>query len=99
MRWTAGDRGVTLPGMDMPTLMLERIDPALNVARYYSLSIEPTLFGEVALARRWGRIGTHGARIVEIHRDRTAALAAFGKRAAVKLRRGYVTAPLHRQES
>jgi len=92
MRWTAGDRGVTLPGMDMPTLMLERIDPALNMARYYSLSIEPTLFGEVALVRRWGRIGTHGARIVEIHRDGTAALGAFDRHASAKLRRAYVEA-------
>ena len=92
MRWTARDGRVNLPGMDMPTLMLERSDPALNMLRYYCLSIEPTLFGEVALVRRWGRIGTHGACISEIHRDGTAALAAFDKRAAVKLRRGYVEA-------
>ena len=34
-----------------------RIDNARNMARYYTLSIQPTLFGEV---RYWGRIGTRG---------------------------------------
>lgn len=73
---------------DVP-LMLQRRDPALNMARYYSLSIEATLFSDVALVRRWGRIGSHGARIVEIHRDRVSALAAFEALAAAKRRRGY----------
>lgn len=38
----------------------QRKDPALNMARYYSLSLQPTLFGEIALVRMWGRIGTMG---------------------------------------
>ncbi|MGB3389974.1 MAG: WGR domain-containing protein [Pseudaminobacter sp.] len=38
--------------------LLDRIMRERNMARFYELSVEPTLFGEVALVRRWGRIGT-----------------------------------------
>jgi hypothetical protein len=38
-------------------IVLERVDPARNIARYYVLSIEPTLFAKHTLIRRWGRIG------------------------------------------
>ena len=41
-------------------LYTERRDTARNMARFYALSIEPTLFGEVCLTRRWGRIGASG---------------------------------------
>jgi predicted DNA-binding WGR domain protein len=37
-------------------IVLERVDPARNIARYYVLSIEPTLFAKHTLVRRWGRI-------------------------------------------
>ena len=45
---------------DSPSLhiVLERVDPARNIARYYVLSIEPTLFAKHTLIRRWGRIGS-----------------------------------------
>jgi predicted DNA-binding WGR domain protein len=47
---------------DSPLLhiVLERIDAVRNVARYYVLSIEPTLFAKHTLIRRWGRIGSAG---------------------------------------
>ena len=35
-------------------IVLERVDPARNTARYYVLSIEPTLFAKHTLIRRWG---------------------------------------------
>ncbi len=38
-------------------LVLERCDPARNMARLYVLTIEPTLFGDTALLREWGRLG------------------------------------------
>jgi predicted DNA-binding WGR domain protein len=41
-------------------IVLERVDPARNIARYYVLSIEPTLFAKRTLIRRWGRIGSLG---------------------------------------
>jgi len=39
-------------------LYIERIDPEKNMARFYALAIEPSLFGTPLLIRRWGRIGT-----------------------------------------
>jgi predicted DNA-binding WGR domain protein len=41
-------------------IVLERVDPARNIAHYYVLSIEPTLFAKHTLIRRWGRIGCLG---------------------------------------
>lgn len=41
-------------------LYFERTDATKNMARFYAISIEPNLFGEACLTRRWGRIGTNG---------------------------------------
>ena len=41
-------------------LYVERIDASKNMARFYAMSIEATLFGDVCLTRRWGRIGARG---------------------------------------
>jgi predicted DNA-binding WGR domain protein len=38
-------------------LVLHRCDPSCNMARYYVLSIEPSLFGDATLIREWGRLG------------------------------------------
>jgi len=35
----------------------EKLDPEKNLARFYSLTILPNLFGEWSLQREWGRIG------------------------------------------
>ncbi len=74
---------------DTPSLLLHRIDPARNMARFYALSIEPSLFDDVALLRRWGRIGRRGRQIIELHRDHSDALRAFNRYAQQKQRRGY----------
>jgi hypothetical protein len=47
-------------------LYLERIDATRNIARYYALSIEPTLFGDAMLLRRWGRIGAWGQQKIHL---------------------------------
>ena len=52
--------------MSLLHILLERIDPSQNMARYYVLSIEPTLFGDSALVREWGRIGSLGQRRTEL---------------------------------
>lgn len=75
--------------MHRPPLLLRRIDPARNMARFYALSIEPTLFGDLALVRRWGRIGTKGRERIELHAGDAAAQAAFDRLARTKRRRGY----------
>jgi len=74
--------------MDLP-LTLYRIDPGRNMRRYYSLSLQPSLFGDIALVRHWGRLGTTGQQIVELHDGQGAALKALQKLADAKRRRGY----------
>lgn len=70
-------------------LVLERRDSSLNMARFYVLAIEPTLFGDVALAREWGRIGTLGRRRLDLHADIASAGEALDVWLARKSRRGY----------
>ena len=38
---------------------LRRIDPDRNMARFYTMSVQPNLFGEWLLLREWGRIGSN----------------------------------------
>lgn len=79
--------------MPLLHILLERIDPAQNMARYYVLSIEPTLFGDSALVREWGRIGSTGQRRSEVFpqpNDAHLALDIWLKR---KRRRGYQQRP------
>ena len=41
-------------------LVLHRCEPTCNMARYYVLAIEPSLFGDATLIREWGRLGRPG---------------------------------------
>ena len=71
-------------------LVLDRIDDARSMARYYVLTVEPTLFGDAALVREWGRIGTSCRRRIDLFAgdaDAKVALSTWLKR---KTRRGYV---------
>ena len=70
-------------------LVLHRIDPEQGIRRFYALIIERDLFGTVRLVRNWGRIGTKGQELVEIHADEIAAGQALEAVARVKRRRGY----------
>lgn len=72
-------------------IVMHRIDPARNMARFYALSIEPTLFGDVAVVREWGRIGAGGQRRADHYTEAAAAGMALRKLAAGKVRRGYDT--------
>ncbi|WP_105404751.1 WGR domain-containing protein [Neorhizobium sp. T7_12] len=56
-------------------LYCQRIDATKNMARYYALSMQPTLSGEVAGVRRWGRIGGRGGEKTEVFAtEREAAM-------------------------
>lgn len=68
---------------------LRRIDPTRNMARFYVLSLQPTLFGETSLVRNWGRIGTRGLEKIELFATANEAETAFSKLTARKYRRGY----------
>jgi hypothetical protein len=37
-------------------IYLTKTDPSRNMARFYVLDVQPTLFGEWALLKVWGRI-------------------------------------------
>ncbi|MBU3031746.1 WGR domain-containing protein [Paracoccus marinaquae] len=68
---------------------LKRIDPSLNMRRFYSISVQPDLFGGVSLVREWGRIGYRGQMLLERHDDEGRAVNALMKLSATKKRRGY----------
>lgn len=72
------------------TLVMDRIDPAANMRRFYVLSIQPSLFGDATLVREWGRIGKPGRRRVEIYEDEAGALAAMAAQLKRRQKRGYV---------
>ena len=54
----------------MTAVILHRIDPAQNMARFYALDVQPDLFGGILLVKAWGRIGGHGRVVHELHRPR-----------------------------
>lgn len=69
---------------------LTRVDPAVNMERYYHLEVAPDLFGGFVLTRSWGRIGRSYRVRIELYPTETAALAAFDAwRARKRRRRGY----------
>jgi len=70
-------------------LVLDRSDPAQNMARFYVLAIEPTLFGDVALVREWGRRGCSGRRRLDLYGDQETAAEALHDWLFRKTRRGY----------
>ncbi|MDI2111475.1 WGR domain-containing protein, partial [Bradyrhizobium sp. Mp64] len=43
-----------MPNLKLGPLHLRRIDTTRNMRRFYLLSIQPTLFGGVSIARRSG---------------------------------------------
>ncbi|MDE1993002.1 MAG: WGR domain-containing protein [Rhizobiaceae bacterium] len=71
------------------TLYLQRVDGERNMARFYVLALQPTLFGEVSLIRNWGRIGTDGQTKVETFQTGKDVTAAYSRIERSKRRRGY----------
>jgi predicted DNA-binding WGR domain protein len=80
-------------------LYVERIDATKNMARYYAMSIEPTLFGEACLTRRWGRIGARGTRLVHHFRREEEAVKLFLEVLRKRRSRGYRPKPHVRSHS
>jgi predicted DNA-binding WGR domain protein len=78
------------PMPNIQLLVLERIDAARDMSRYYVLSIEPTMLGDTAMVRTWGRIGTAGRRRIDLHADDGTARTALDTWLTRKLRLGYV---------
>lgn len=74
--------------MDHPLYLTHR-DPACNMARFYELAVEPSLFGGWLLLRRWGRIGTRGRSRLMSYDSRDEAEQGLAHLADRKRRRGY----------
>lgn len=93
MRWTVWYAAAIIGGMHNGPApqFLRRVDPARNMARYYGLTLQPTLFGEMSLVRHWGRIGTRGRQKTESFASGDEAISALSKLATQKIRRGYAS--------
>jgi predicted DNA-binding WGR domain protein len=59
------------------------------MARFYKIDVQPTLFGEWAAVREWGRIGRAGIVRIEAHPTPGKADLALILKWAEKQRRGY----------
>jgi predicted DNA-binding WGR domain protein len=59
------------------------------MARFYGLSIQPTLFGGTSVIRNWGRIGTGGQVMMETFDEPEEADNALSHLERSKRRRGY----------
>lgn len=70
--------------------LLHRVCPEQNMARFYALSLERSLFGEFVVIRLWGRIGRRGRSKVECFQAEPDAEQRLQKIADSKRRRGYV---------
>ena len=73
----------------MTGIYLTRTDPERNMARFYAMQLQPTLFGEWSLVREWGRIGRAGQVRVGPYPSRAAAEDAMDKLRTAKIRKGY----------
>jgi predicted DNA-binding WGR domain protein len=72
------------------SLYMRCIDPALNKNRFYSVRVQQTLFGQWAVIREWGRIGSRtGQRLEHWFDDVRSAKAVMDRISAAKRRRGY----------
>jgi predicted DNA-binding WGR domain protein len=74
-------------------LYVERIEPEKNMARFYALAVQPTLFGEVSLMRSWGRIGTRGQQKLHVFNEEKCAVGLFLELLREKRNRGYRPKP------
>lgn len=72
---------------------LEKRDATRNMQRYYRVTVVPTLLGEWAMVREWGRIGRRGGRMECWFSEAEEAITAAKEMAAAKHRRGYQPLP------
>lgn len=70
-------------------ILLHRIDPSQNMRRFYTLAIQPTLFGGASVIRNWGRIGTSGQSMMETFGSSEDAVKASIRLERTKRLRGY----------
>jgi len=69
---------------------MRHIVPEKNMHRFYAMSMQLTLFGEWAVVRNWGRIGTTGRTRLDIHEGPGEAIDAISEIKSSKVKRGYL---------
>ena len=70
-------------------MYLTRQDPSKNINRFYSVHLQPDLFGPVCVVKEWGRLGAAGTVRQDIYADEPTARAAMSLRIERKAKRGY----------
>lgn len=70
-------------------LYVERIDRAKNMCRFYTLAIQPTLFGHASLLRCWGRVGCRGQQKIQLFDREDEAVELFLNLLSEKRKKGY----------
>ena len=78
--------------LENPHVDLVRIVPSENMRRFYGITLQPTLVGEVAVVRCWGRIGTLGRAMSVTYQTVEQATGASQMLERRKRRRGYESA-------
>lgn len=73
----------------MSTVQLCRVDSSRNMARFYMLTVQPSLFGDWRLVREWGRIGSPGRVASTAFPSSALAEAALDRCQLQKVRKGY----------
>jgi len=68
---------------------LQRIEPDRKMRRFYSLCLQPDLFGGISLVREWGRIGSGGRVRYDAFVSEGQAVGALTALLQKKRRRGY----------
>ena len=69
--------------------LLTRSDPSRNIDRFYIVDITPTLFGEWAVLREWGRRGSPGTMRLDSYQRRDEAELAERCMIKRRLQHGY----------
>ncbi len=75
-------------------IRLEKRDQSKNLACFYVLRIQPTLFGQWALQKCWGRIGSQGCESSLWFETEDEALDALITLESQKKRCGYRLLPV-----
>ena len=73
---------------------LERIAPEERMAQFYTVIVAPTLLGEWAVIREWGRLGQGGTVREKVFASEATAQASAGQIIEAKQRRGYAAPSL-----
>ena len=76
-------------------IRFESSDPQQNRLRFYDLRWQPTLFGEGALVRSWGRLGQPGRTRVTVYPGRDDAQPEVRQVLRRRLAHGYRVVDWH----